>query len=743
MTPCQAATSSTATSTKPDGAEACVAPRGLAKLHGGLHGGARRALLGCVLALALGACGGDGDEGAAGGASTGGSSDGVPGSGGNGGNGGNGNGGDGAGGSAGGSGGGAGDGGCDQACGVEEVCSGGRCVVGGDDPGACEPGTRDTTWASSCRTSPPACTPGTWTAPASGSDGHQLRGESEHFAIYWYTPGQSPPAPLQGVASPPSAQTVERALATLESIWDTYFGDPIYFREPYCDSAQKWKATIHIDDYYPLWGGGWNGGGNSYMGLWVGPGALNDDWGLAHEFTHGVQASTQGFPDCGGTGCWIYESHANWMPHQIYRDDVHCSDMLVNAPHLYYGSTRNRYCNWQFFEFLKDKHCYEAVNEMWTYDAPAGQRDPWQKLLLSQGWDIEQLNDLFGEWAMHNVTWDYRDPPPTGSDGGGGRDQGDVYRTSYGSIEDTQGRTDRRLRLTRLESLDDDWTETRRFVSPYHWAPQRWGYNVVRLHPEEGAESVTVSFRGVTQAGARSGWRWGLVATNPELTEARYSPLQAGSEGELRFCVTPGEHLYLVVVATPTEYQKIVWSNPSDGTPYPAIHRYPYLVQLDGAWPAGFRDGALEECPAGTERHAHGGGCAPPGTPASVYVGPYAKILGGTVTGDARIEDHATIIQGTVSGGRIGALSLIGQAGPGIPSRGFDVSGAAVVQATFYPLGWFGAGLSASGTAHLIGDLELYTSKSSNGWYGLVDDGWSGVASIEEVTIAPPYAWPD
>src|SRR5690606_29640490 len=208
---------------------------------------------------------------------------------------------------------------------------------------------------------------------------------------------------------------------------------------------------------------------------------------------HGVQASTQGFPDCGGTGCWIYESHANWMPHQIYRDDVHCSDMLVNAPHLYYGSTRNRYCNWQFFEFLKDKHCYEAVNEMWTYDAPAGQRDPWQKLLLSQGWDIEQLNDLFGEWAMHNVTWDYRDPPPTGSDGSGGRDQGDVYRTSYGSIEDTQGRTDRRLRLTRLESLDDDWTETRRFVSPYHWAPQRWGYNVVRLHPEEGARALRLA----------------------------------------------------------------------------------------------------------------------------------------------------------------------------------------------------------------------------------------------------------
>src|SRR5690606_41988681 len=61
--------------------------------------------------------------------------------------------------------------------------------------------------------------------------------------------------------------------------------------------------------------------------------------------------------------CWIYESHANWMPHQLERflNEVHYSEMLVNAPHLYYGSTRDRYCNWQFFEFLKNKYCYDAV----------------------------------------------------------------------------------------------------------------------------------------------------------------------------------------------------------------------------------------------------------------------------------------------------------------------------------------------------------------------------------------------
>ncbi len=563
-------------------------------------------------------------------------------------------------------------------------------------------------------------------APQGGGEtGAPLRLETAHFAIYWPD------------GTNITTQAAQTAANSLESIWNSYFGSPVFFREPYCSSAQKWKAAVHFDNSFPLWGGGWSRNGISYMGMWIGPGAATDQWGLAHEFMHGVQSSTQAFPDCGGVGCWIFESHANWMPHQINRSNTHCSDMLPNMPHLYYGNTRDRYCNWQFFEFLKDKHCYSAVNNMWLYQAPTGQRDPWQKLMLSQGWSIEQLNDVFGEWAMHNITWDYINPPPTS-----GNDQGAVYHSSYGSIEDTNARTDRRLRLTRLESLDSNWTQNRRFVSPYYWAPQRWGYNVVRLHPEAGATSVTVTFRGVTQSGANSGWRWGLVATNSSLTTSRYSPLQSGTDGELSFCINSGENVYLVVVATPTQYQKLTWTNPSDGPAYPSIYRYPYMVQINGAWPAGFQNGQLAACPSGTVRHSNGGGCAPSGTPASVYVGPYARIVGGSVTGNARIEDHATVVNGTVSGGTIGAMSLIGQSGSGIQSRAFNISGTPTVQTTFYPLGWFGTGQSITGTARVLGDVEFVsTNKSSNIYYGFVPNDWAGVSSVSEVTVRPPYAW--
>lgn len=644
----------------------------------------------------------------------------------------------GGGGDASGSGGGAVGGGGASSGGVGNDSSGGgvSSASGGAASGACEPGTTETTWASSCPTTPTACTPGTWTARPTGSDGHPLRYESEHFALYWHTSDPDGGGPLEGLSSPPSAGAAQAALDTLEQIWDGYFGAPILFPEPYCNSTTKTKAAVHVDDYYPLWGGDW---GSGYMGLWIGLGALQDDWGLAHEFMHGVQSTTQGFPDCGGTGCWIYESHANWMPHQIQRDNVHCSEMLINAPHLYYGSTRDRYCNWQFFEFLKDKHCYSAVHDMWAYEAPNGQRDPWQKLMLSQGWDIAQLNDLFGEWAMHNVTFDYRNPED-------GSDQGTVYRQNYGSLaEDPGSRTARRLRRTRLEALGDDWTTTRRFVSPYYWAPQRWGYNVVRLDLEPDATEVQVDFRGVTQEGANSDFRWGIVATNAALTEARYSPLVSGSEGNLSLCASEGEVLFLVVTATPSVYQKLPWTQPSDGPAYPSIYRYPYMIEVHGAWPEGFTAAGLADCPSGTVRHENGAGCAPAGTPASVYVGPYARVLGGTVSGTTRIEDQATIVNGSISGGTVGALSLVGVAShPGHAAASFSVSGQAILRGTFYPLGWFGSNQSLGGTAQYLGDLEVYSSAKTAGvFYGLVDDAWSGASSAPEVTTPPPYSWRD
>lgn len=587
----------------------------------------------------------------------------------------------------------------------------------------CDSGTTTTTWASSCPTSAPACTAGTWTTGGPDPDhaAFKLIKESTHFAIY--------------SDEAVSDATATAALDTLETtVWTTFFGSPIYMKEPLCNSSTKTKASIHVHSDWGLTGGSWATG---RMGMWIGTGALNDHWGLAHEFTHAVQSVEGGMVcDQSNTCGWIYESHANWHAHQLleyHTTNVHCSEMSVNAPHLYLGSTRDRYCNWQFMEYLKDKYCYSAVEAIWT-GTPSN--DPFTSIMNARGWNIGQLNDFFGEWAMHNVTWDYQDPKPQSTAGG---NQGAFYRSQYGTTVDAS-QTQRLLRLTKLDPLDTSYATNRRFVSPTYQAPQRWGYNVVRLYPEAGAKTVTATFRGVVQSAANSDFRWGLVATDSAIATPRYSALQKGTDGSLTFCINAGEALFLVVVATPSVQKQIVWDQM-----YNTVYRYPYMISLQNAWPEGWQNGTQAACPSGLARHANGGGCAPSSLAASVYVGPYATVRAGTnVSGNARIDDHATVVSGSVTGGTVAGLTLLGSTTQPYNANAFTVSGSAVVKTTFYPLGFYESGQGVSGTASLIGDVEyrgVGTNVSSGTQYGFVDTTTTPPANTTDVTLAPPHAW--
>jgi hypothetical protein len=554
---------------------------------------------------------------------------------------------------------------------------------------------------------------GTWTDPGSTTN-DPLVCESAHFAVH---------APNGTI----TAAQCSAATDTLESVvWPTLFGSPIFFPEPYCNSAAKHKASIVVHSDSGLTGGGW---GNGYMGMWIGPGATADHWGLAHEFMHAVQSTTSGLR-CGGDSnyCgWIYESHANWRSQQLpeyHTSNVHCSEMLANAPHLYLGSTRDRYCNWQFMEYLKDKYCYAAVNAIWT--APKTSNDPFDNIASTRGWNIDQLNDFFGEWAMHNVTWDYQDPAPESTAGG---NQGGLYRENYGAISDTS-KPERRLRTTRLEVLD---ASNHRYVVPTLQAPQRYGYDVVRLYPQAGATSVTVTFRGVTQSGANSDWRWGLVATDSAIATPRYSALAKGADGVVDFCIDPGESLFLVVTGTPSVDTHIDWDQL-----YPTLYRYPYMIEVSGADPEGYQPNAPNPSQNGA-RWANGGGWV--ASSASVaqgaYVGPLAAVLGGTVGSTARVEDHAVVVSGTVTSGTVGGLTILGP--------GATVSDTARVSLSWpYGPGWFEHPQTVSGDAILLGDLELRganQSESKGSYCGFVDGTVTNNCSGSDVTVAPPYAW--
>ena len=481
---------------------------------------------------------------------------------------------------------------------------------------------------------------------------------SEHFVIR-VTYDDESIVDHQQPGEPLSAENLDGILSRLEEIWDVFIDD-FGFAPPYYGQQNLYKTNALITDYGYLSGGtfneaGWPEGPHPHLQMHFD--ATSGYHGMAHEFTHSLQNMVNA-ADWFEYGGWFSESHAEFMAYQFSGDGVGCSEVLVNAPHQHYGTTRNRYCNWQFWDYLSEKFSIAAVNALWsgsiggpTFENPyseeipsvCGQLDgPFATLQRNMNWNIEQLNDLFGQWAMANVNWDYAQ-------------KGSIFRDSYGTYAEELD-IGQRGRLTRLQAVEDGGLH---YVPPEILAPQRWGYNLVRLIPDVGSDSVVVRFRGIVQTQpARSqafgsynmepteipvpdsGWRWGLVAID-ETGSSRYSALQAGARASLRFDMQDGDQeLYLMVLGAPTSLHQIFW----DQVSY-SIYRYPWRIQVDNAVPQGFEPVVFPTDIAG-EAHANGGGfvAATATVSQSAYVGPGAQVLGwAEVTDEARIEGRAIV----------------------------------------------------------------------------------------------------
>jgi hypothetical protein len=585
-----------------------------------------------------------------------------------------------------------------------------------------------------------ACVAGPWgmadTDPSDAvNSALPLQMQSAHFALHWKA-GTVATADAQG------------AMKHLEYVWD-YFVHTLHFPEPHCGSATKFKVNAYIGVDYGLTGGADSLG---HMGMWIGPGALRDRFGLAHELTHSLQTATGHLMDSPYTG-WLFESHANWMTVQLpeFRDNTHCSVLLKQYPHLYYGSTRTRYCNWQFLEYIKDRHGFEAVNDIWrnapgTADPAHLTADPFSVLKRNMGWTQAQLNDTFGDWALHNANWDYTNPD--------GSDQGAVFRRNYGTYDQSTGPDI--LSATVLDPVD---LAKRRFAVPDMWAPQRWGYNMVKLYPDAGSRRVKVTFRGIVQPASAvtalpgladepetisppsSDWRWGLVAVGVD-GKSRYAPLQRGASAAVSIDLRPGDTgLFLMVMATPSRMQQIRWDQP-----WYSIYRYPWMAQFDGAMPERYQPGAPDPI-AGGHRHANGSGWVGPGAQvaASAYIGPYARVASGTVTGDARIEDHAVVLDKAQVRDNAVASGLTVLRGDTI------LRDSARANTAMLAIGEYEKGIVLSGTAQLIGDIEERGAAPFRGvFYGFVDpqtvaDPKRGAAldgPVPEITERSSRTWP-
>jgi len=210
-------------------------------------------------------------------------------------------------------------------------------------------------------------------------------------------------------------QQAQKALSELEKIYDVYTKPPTNFQPPYANDATKYKMGVYVirngsncskapasscggkpccnnsttcSEGYAFGG---NIGNPKAPAMWLQSTAVGDSWVLAHEFMHGLQAMTGGMSGGNanqGTNFvgWFHESHANLMPYRVYPTEVHyCAEMYTRTAELYLGSTRNRYCNWQFFEYLIDKKGIQTVNDIWNKSAGVSGTDPFLEIMKQNG----------------------------------------------------------------------------------------------------------------------------------------------------------------------------------------------------------------------------------------------------------------------------------------------------------------------------------------------------------------------
>ena len=647
--------------------------------------------------------------------------------------------------------------------------------------------------------------------PQCTSNGFTQIAESAHFEVC------KKPTSDDGRANNVSISLADAqtAIDKLENVF-SFYTDSLGWMLPFPKSPdKKLKSNIYVyensvmDALY---------GGQDYVkdlngeygpGMWIGVGALKDYWGMAHEFAHGLQGVAGWLGNNSHTG-WIAESHANWMAHQYISDNAHCAEYLINYPYLYYGSTRDRYCNWQFLEHLKEEFGggnagAAKVNRIWMESIRDGEdgrmeQTPFTAMLSVYGWTLEQLNDEFGKFAMKNATLEYAPAKKA------------LYKKTWGDYEfatrrdasswgDNYRRHPRVTMLNKLMCPDDDAVPVvepigdcnKRYISPSYWAPQRWGYNLVRIYPDSVGK-VTVKFRGVVQKkpavtgytcfgdntdyykgktykwcnyapdalpDPASGWTVGLVAEGADGTP-RYSEMKHGTAFNLDIETKASDKaLWLAVTATPTEIQTILWDQF-----YYSIYRYPYMIEVVNGAPEGYNKDFWKPANAsGYSKHSNGGGLvsSKANVAATAYIGPDAVVNGGTVSGNARIEDFAVVNGGTIIDNAIvrgralvtaGTISddavleedawlvsgaISGKAKVGALSI---IAGSTTVtdNAQVYGVMWAVTDKKLSGSAQLRGDLENnFTKEISKGvFYGMVDDGMLNNANYGANLTTPP-----
>lgn len=450
---------------------------------------------------------------------------------------------------------------------------------------------------------------------------------SKHFRFLW-----SAARAAQGV----NVNTARGALRNAEEAWQVYV-KVMGYRETaestYAPNGNKYKTN-----FLCIYDGYWmssTGGGFAYMN--IEPSGLQVDppsWIIPHELMHVFQHHNNN-----GHYSGQWETHANygrerWLKHYqaFYPNGSNIEALGVRDGHFMISSGRNYYLTWPFLYYIDDNPdglpdlADGMVKRLWQ----EGQPGEFWPATLDRLTPTTSLKDLSGYYARRCATWDFSNQAAMTAT----LDNQDSTRNARHLFTDLMQRSDA-----------PGWWRV-----PPNKAPAQGAYAMHELVPSGSGAGrvVTVNLQGLADSGRGADWRASLIAVSDTGVE-RYTPLWSSGSSSITLAANENK-LYLSVAGTPDWYANGGHNEATEPfRSHPSRSRFHYQIQVTGATPRERSNGAT----TGLTQHSNGGGWRSVSVPASVFIGPNARVTGGAVSGNARIEDYAVVSGGTVNGNAV------------------------------------------------------------------------------------------
>ncbi|MES2476602.1 MAG: LamG-like jellyroll fold domain-containing protein [Verrucomicrobiota bacterium] len=467
--------------------------------------------------------------------------------------------------------------------------------------------------------------------------------ESKHFRFLW-----NDAVTTNGFWT---ANMAHGTLRNLEECWQV-FVKKMGYREPAWAIGSGTSGTRYKLNVTSWHAGYWAGPDENYGRLNITPDGLRVDppsGVIPHELMHCLQFhnSTPYVP-----GAW-YEGHANYGQERYLQhfrtlfpaNQRSCIDPThLRCAHQILGHGRDYYLSWPMFLYLDENPDNlpdlgeGTLVKLWQQT----QLNEYPLMTLERLTPTSSLKDIVGYFARRQATYNYKS-------------KADIQAAlaNFGAPLDNAATS--RWQFTDLVQRPDDASWWR---VPYEMAPMQGAYALHELVPSGSGNGrvVTVNFHGLPDSVRGADWRASFIVISDSGTE-RYSTLW-GSESNSVTLAANENKVYLSVAGAPATFHTAAPNAGFQGDfddvsfPYrstPSKARFPYEIQVTGATPKQRDSGPA----TGLTQHSNGGGWRAVSVPASVYIGPNARVFGGSVSGNARIEDHAWVSGGTVNGNAV------------------------------------------------------------------------------------------